>query len=124
MATDKIEKRLADARGRLNRAIKALAPKHQGGEWEEYLAAKESVLKLERERAAAKREEYAIPLDFPVQWDIGAPLPYVIQNDNKTFLTFYVRETDPDWEPIFRMKVLDTTKLSGGSGDIMPNPAA
>ena len=98
MSTDEIEKRLADARDRLDRAIKALAPKHRGGEWEQYLAANEAVLRLERELAAAKGEEHAVPLDFPVRWDTGAPLPHVIQNDYKTFLTFYVREPDPDWD--------------------------
>ena len=98
MSTDEIEKRLADARDRLDRAIKALAPKHRGGEWEQYLAANEAVLRLERELAAAKGEEHAVPLEFPVRWDTGAPVPHVIQNDYKTFLTFYVREPDPDWD--------------------------
>ncbi len=98
MSTDEIEKRLADARDGLERGIKALAPKHRGGEWEQYLAANEAVLRLERELAAAKGEEHAVPLDFPVRWDTGAPLPHVIQNDHKTFLTFYVREPDPDWD--------------------------
>ena len=66
--------------------------------WEEFLAAHEVVLKLERLLAAARGEEHAVPLDFPVRWDIGAPLPHVIQNDYKTFLTFYIREPDPDWD--------------------------
>src|SRR5437868_4549123 len=98
MTIPEIERRLAAAQDRLERAMLALAPKHQGGEWEEYLAASEAVLRLERELAAAKGEEHAVPLDFPVRWDIGAPLPHVIQNDYKTFLTFYVREPDPDWD--------------------------
>ena len=98
MSLDEIEKRLTDAQGRLDRAIKALAPKHSGEKWEEIHAAYEAVLKLEREHAAAKGEEHAVPLDFPVRWDTGAPLPHVIQNDYKTFLTFYIREPDPDWD--------------------------
>ncbi len=75
-----------------------MAPKHRGGEWEEYLAASEAVLRLERDLATARGEEHAVPLDFPVRWDSGAPLPHVIQNDYKTFLTFYVREPDPNWD--------------------------
>jgi hypothetical protein len=98
MSTDEISKRLADAQSRLDRAMKALAPKHKGGEWDECHAALESVLKLERELAAAKGEEHAVPVDFPIRWDIGAPLPHVIQNDYKTFLTFYVNEPDPNWD--------------------------
>jgi hypothetical protein len=39
-----------------------------------------------------------VPLDFPVKWSPGAPLPYVIQNDYKTFLTFYVHVPDPKWD--------------------------
>lgn len=98
MAIDEVKHRLADAQGRLDRAIKALAPTHKGGEWEGYLAAKEAKLKLERELAAAKGEEHAVPLELPVRWDTGAPLPHVIQNDCKTFLTFYVHEPEPDWD--------------------------
>ncbi len=61
------------------RQVDALAPKQHGSD----------------HRRAAKNEEYAIPLDFPVRWDIGAPLPHVIQNDYKTFLAFYLRVPDP-----------------------------
>lgn len=98
MATDDIERRLAAAQDRLRKAQIALAPKHEGGEWEEYWSAYDAVLRLERELAAAKGEELAIPLDFPVKWDIGAPLPHVLQNDYKIFLTFYVRVPDPAWD--------------------------
>ena len=98
MSPDEIEERLAEAQVRLDRAKAALAPKHQGGEWEEYFAAREALLKLERVLAAAKGEEHAVPLDFPVRWDIGAPLPHVLQSDSKAFLTFYVREPDHDWD--------------------------
>ncbi len=83
---------------RFDRAGKALAPKHHGGEWEEYWSAYYAVLELERELAAARGEEYAVPLDFPVKWDAGAPLPHLFRNDLKTFVTFYVRESDPNWD--------------------------
>ena len=97
MTIDEIERRLAAAQDRLERAMQAFVPRHKGGEREELLAAHEAVLRLERELAAVKGEEHAVPVDFPVQWDIGAPLPHLIQNDYKTFLTFCVREPDPDW---------------------------
>lgn len=98
MTIHEIEHRLAAARDRFERAAQALAPEHQGGEIEDYLAAHQALLRLEREVAAAKGEEYAVPLDFPVEWDIGAPLPHLLRNDSKTFLAFYVREPDPDWD--------------------------
>ncbi len=77
-----IQKKLCTAQERLERAIKALAPKHKGGEWEEFRAACGTVLVLERELASAKGEQYAVPLDFPVKWCVGAPLPHLIANDH------------------------------------------
>lgn len=93
-----LEQRLADARQRLDRAMKALAPKHHGGEMEEYWAAHSELLRVERELASASGEEFAVPLDFPVRWDIGAPLPHLIVSDTRALLSFYLRETDPNWD--------------------------
>jgi len=36
---------------------------------EEFRAAREAVLQAERNLAAAKGEEYAVPVEFPVCWD-------------------------------------------------------
>ncbi len=36
--------------------------------------------------------------DFPVKWDVGAPLPHVIADEHRTFIIFYVREIDPNWD--------------------------
>lgn len=110
MLIDEIERRLAAALERRRKAGIALAPKHKGGEWEEYCAADEAVLRLERELAAAKGEEYALPLDFPVKWDVGAPLPHVLIKDYKTFLMFYLRVPDPAWDGTY------VTIKSPGSG--------
>ena len=98
MHTNEIEKKLAAAQERLKLAAQALAPKHKGGEWEEFSAVDAEVLMLERELAHAKGEEYAAISDFPVKWDVGAPLPHVVANDYCTFLIFYVREIDPNWD--------------------------
>jgi hypothetical protein len=86
------------ANARLRRAIDALAPKHKGGEMAEYRAAQEAVLVAERALAAAIGEQYAVPLEFPAQWDIGAPLPYLLQNDYKTFLIFLLADTQPCYD--------------------------
>jgi hypothetical protein len=85
------------ARTRLERATKALAPRHKGGELEEFAAAQEALLEAERALAAAQNEPHAVPIEFPVQWDTGAPLPYLLQNDYRTFLVFFVRHDDPEW---------------------------
>jgi hypothetical protein len=93
-----LENRLRIARERLRRAIAALAPKHKGGEWEEYQAANQDVLRLQRQMAAARAEEYAELCDFPLKWDIGAPMPHLMVNDNRAFLAFLLNEPDPAWD--------------------------
>jgi len=93
-----LETALREARERQSRATAALAPKHRGGEVEEFRAAREAVLQAERKLAAAKGEEYAVPVEFPVCWDTGAPLPYLLQNDYRTFVAFFLRDVDPNWD--------------------------
>jgi hypothetical protein len=98
MSLRDLEERLSSARERLDRAARALAPKHQGGEWEEFWAAHEAVLGLERQLAEVRGEEHAVPIDFPVKCDAGAPLPYLLRSDSRCFLIFSVREHDPSWD--------------------------
>jgi hypothetical protein len=92
------EQRLAAARARLDAAVKALVPKHRGGEWEEYQAAAAALLAAERALAAFKNEEHGVPLEFPVQWDTGAPLPQLLVNDHRAFLIFLVKVVDSSWD--------------------------
>ena len=92
MTLAELETTLQEARERQRRAIKALAPKHQGGEVEEFRAATAAVLDAERALAAAKGEQYAVEIPFPVSWDTGAPLPHLLQSDYRTFLVFFLRE--------------------------------
>ncbi|MFN3650974.1 MAG: hypothetical protein ACK47B_15470 [Armatimonadota bacterium] len=111
MSLEEIEQRLAAARQRREAAGEAMRRRWQGGELEQFRLAHDVVLDLEREVAAAKGEEYAVPLDFPVEWDVGAPLPHLLRSDYRTLLSFYAREpvrdesaikistaTDPDEE--------------------------
>jgi hypothetical protein len=95
---EEVRQQLQEATERLNRAKKALAPKHKGGEWEEYRAAHQEVLRLERELAAASGEMYAETLEFPVRWCTGAPLPQLLANDFRALLAFVVSEPDPSWD--------------------------
>jgi hypothetical protein len=94
----KLESRLRTAREELDAAVKALAPRHQGGEQDTYDRAFAKLLALEREVAAAKGEPYAINIDFPVQWNVGAPLPHLLVNDSMALLTFLLSEGDPAWD--------------------------
>jgi hypothetical protein len=93
-----LQSALKAAQMRLERAVQALAPKHKGGEREEFAAAQEALLAAERALAAAQNEPHAVPIKFPVQWDTGAPLPYLLQNDYRTFLVFFLRDVDPGWD--------------------------
>lgn len=110
-AIQELEKKLTQASKRVEAACKALQPKHKGGEWEEYHAAHAELMRAERELAAARNEQYAVPLDFPYAWDIGAPLPYLLQNDYRTFVTFLLREHDPNWDGTY-VNVVDPASAS------------
>jgi hypothetical protein len=94
-----LETALCEAQARQSRAFAALAPKHRGGEMEEFYAACNAVLQAERDLAAAKGEEYAVPVEFPVRWSTGAPLPCLLQSDYRTFLSFFLQEDrNPNWD--------------------------
>jgi len=93
-----LQSALAAAQTRLKLAVQALAPKHKGGELDEFVAAEEALLAEERALAAAQNEPHAVPIEFPVQWDPGAPLPYLLQSDYRTFLVFLLRDVDPEWD--------------------------
>jgi hypothetical protein len=93
-----LERQLNAARKRLDAAHKAMARKHRGGEWEELRTAQAAVVAAERALAASRNEEHAVPLEFPVQWDTGAPLPQLLKNDYRAFLIFVVRTVDPNWD--------------------------
>jgi hypothetical protein len=95
---DGLLKALTSAQKRLSLAVKALAPKHKGGEMEEYFSAHNALLEAERALASKQGEPYAVPVEFPVQWDTGAPLPHVLMNDHKTLLLFLLNESDPAWD--------------------------
>lgn len=95
MTLAELETMLQEARERQRRAIEALAPKHKGGEVEELKSASAAVLDAERALAAAKGEEYAVEIPFPVSWDTGAPLPHLMRSDYRTFLVFRLQNIDP-----------------------------
>jgi len=93
-----LEQQLRDAQERYSKAREALAPVHKGGEWEEYRTANAALLAVERKLAEAKGDEFAVPAEFPVQWDAGAPLPFLVKDEHKTFLMFCVHVVDQDWD--------------------------
>jgi hypothetical protein len=86
--------------------------KYESGEREEFRAAVQEVLRLERELAKRKEEPYAVPCAFPVKWDVGAPLPFLLCNDYRTFLTFYINDPDQNWDGTY-VKIVDAVQDAG-----------
>ena len=101
-----LERALKAAKQRVERAVAAPAPKHKGGETEEFHAAVEEQLRLEREVALARGEEAALAIDWRPQWDVGAPLPHVLSSEGRTFLIYMVSEPDPAWDGTY-VNVID-----------------
>lgn len=93
-----LKSQLEKAHTRLKQAIIDLAPKHKGGEWQEYRAAHQEVLRLERLNAAGTGDEYAEPCAFPLRWCAGAPMPHLMVSDTKALLAFFLSEPDPAWD--------------------------
>jgi hypothetical protein len=95
---EELDQRLVRARARTERAAKALAPRHRGGEIEEFNAAVTAQLEVERELALARGEAAAVPLAWELPWDTGATLPFVLASDLKTILVYRVAEPTPGWD--------------------------
>ncbi len=93
-----IERLLAVAKQRVSGSLARLRDRHGEQERAAYRSANAELLTLERRLAEVRGEPYATPLDFPVQWDTGAPLPHLICSDDRTFLMFLVETIDPNWD--------------------------
>jgi hypothetical protein len=85
-----LRRELETADAELSRAVAALAPRHVGGEWKSYEAAQERLFAVERRLAEAEDRPYAVPEECPLSWDVGAPLPTLLQLDTRTLLLFYL----------------------------------
>src|SRR5258705_13309476 len=91
-----LQSALKAAQIRLKRAVQALAPKHKGGELEEFAAAQEALLEAEGALAAAQNEPPAVPIELPAQPDTAAPLPHLLRHDYRTLLAFFLRDAHPE----------------------------
>ena len=66
-------------------------------------------LELERKLAKFNSDPYAMPYDWPVRWDIGAPLPIILSGDGKVFLIYFVSKVNSNYDPL-RVKFMEGTK--------------
>jgi hypothetical protein len=46
----------------------------------------------------SRHPEYVVPIDLGVKWDMGAPMPHLLQSEYKTFLVFFLSSLDPYWD--------------------------
>src|SRR5947209_6072411 len=83
------EQRLEAAKARRDAAEEALRTAPFGPIWVEYQRAR---LAAEREIAALRNEEHAVPLPFPVRWDPNTPNPHLLTSDLRTFLLLLVAD--------------------------------
>jgi len=97
-STAELARLLELARARTDRAVRALAPKHRGGEMEEFHAAVEAQLEAERRLSLARNEPTAVPIAWELPWDTGATLPFVLASDLKTIVLYRIREATPGWD--------------------------
>lgn len=105
-SADDLRRNLAVAREELDEAIRALAPKHKGGEWPRYRAAATRCYELERELAKALGEEYAVRIQWAYPWDRGAPMPHVVSSGPVVLLLYLMADANTDWDGT-RVSVVD-----------------
>ncbi len=54
------------------------------------------------------KNEKVEKIPFDPKWSGGAPIPFLLQSELRTFLTYYVEDIDPNWDGTY-VKVQDPT---------------
>lgn len=113
--TSEIEARLEAAQAAY-KSIAAHIHSNNPDWWARYHAALDTQLGLERELAAARGDEYAVPINFPVRWDTGAPQPHILASDADAYVIFHVRTVDPNWDGTYTTVVSPSDPAPGALG--------
>lgn len=71
-----------------NGEVIQLGPPDNDGLMAKFTTAKKDLLGIERKITAKRIGEYAIPMDFPIQWDDVTPMPQLLVNGAITVLIF------------------------------------
>ena len=109
MSPGDAEQRLASARAHFH----AIA---ESASVEEFSAACDQIKVAERDLARLRGEEYAVPVDLGVQWDTGAPLPYVLAASGRVLALFYLSVPSPGWDGTSVEVVDPTSERPAGLG--------
>lgn len=84
----------------LDRAMnekQALAFQFSPANSDAYREAHENVLRLQRNLARLRGEEFCEELSFEFLWQTGAPLPQLLHNEQRTFLAYYLATAKASW---------------------------
>lgn len=105
---ERLERELVEAQQRVDAVMKRRWRRRAD---DAFGAAVEEELAAERALAAARGEEYAVPLDIGVRWSRGAPLPHLLSSGRRSFVAFYLEEIDPDWDGTY-VRIVDPSDES------------
>jgi len=93
-----LERRLREQQERVEKLLEAARFNSEGLSGAEFTAARKSQADAERKFYLAKGEEAGVPLDWPVPWDAGAPIPHVLAANGLVYLAYLTEIADPDWD--------------------------
>ncbi|TKW79318.1 MAG: hypothetical protein DI543_05845 [Bradyrhizobium icense] len=111
-AEAELESALDSAKRRHERAL-------QARDFAEIRVTSQAVLAAERALFAARNEPHAVPIEFPVQWDAGAPLPHLLQNDSQVFLLFLLAESNgPETLAVVEFKGCVSTRMGTPNDEV------
>lgn len=98
-SAEALQAQLKSARARFEKSQEAIGRGAHGEDVSnEFDAAWSDLLAAERAFAKATQQQYAETIDFPYQWDLGAPYPHLLQSDGRAFLAYLMPEDVPDWQ--------------------------
>ncbi|QAY75615.1 hypothetical protein [Sphingosinicella sp. BN140058] len=104
---------IARAEAELDASVRRLAGKRTGGEMEAYEAAFQQLLNAERKLATAEARPHAVAETMSLLWDVGAPLPTLIQSDNDAHLLFLLSDDE---------SAVGLVRFDGCSATLFGNP--
>lgn len=110
---------IAELQSALDAAKRRLEHALNARDFTEIGAAKQAALAAERALFAARNEPHAVPIEFPVQWDAGAPLPHLLQNDNRVFLLFLLADSNrPENIAVVEFKNCASTRMGTSNDEV------
>ncbi len=70
----------------------------------------------------ASEDEVVRPVDLGIRWDMGAPLPHLLQAEGRAFLAFYLPDSEPGWDGTMVQVVDPASPASASIGIVTWSP--